>query len=434
MEFDLDSLINRVQSTHDQYLKEKERFVTELALSQEKTDNAVSELNNANTKISQITEELSVIKQELQEKSAELEKATSKKEVDQILNNDAAVYKELHNKYEALKEKYDTETSSLNKTIGELTKNAENFETYSNSLKAEIQENTTAFANLQNKYVDLENQKKDLQTAFAELKEKHNKSIEAAAGFDVKIGDLEKQLQDEVSQISDEKAKYNDLKAKTLGSIKHLVEDVIEPNEAKIKSLQDELSLVTTKVDSKVYQEVIDKNNKLSIRIEELTKDISDKDSRIVDLTQKISELTEQIRELTPVKKAHSSLQDYIDSTIPVPEGTAASEIEKPIRATKSSTTINTPFGIVTSDIINKASQMIDRLYNDTHVKANGEYVLSNALQAAEDVGLSVSTGNTIMERLCAMTKNGKPLVYFNGNIYYATINKEELKSYILKG
>ena len=173
MELDLDTLIERVQSTHSKYLEEREKFKSELNavnLDKEKISN---ELINANTEIESLTKELKVVqedlestKQELSEKASLMETMTSKEEVDKILVNDANIYKELQNKYETAKEKHTTEVEQLNKTIEELTKNADNFEIYSKSLKDEIQEKTTALANLENKFNDLETQKNDLNTAF----------------------------------------------------------------------------------------------------------------------------------------------------------------------------------------------------------------------------------------------------------------------------
>ena len=77
---------------------------------------------------------------------------------------------------------------------------------------------------------------------------------------------------------------------------------------------------------------------------------------------------------------------------------------------------------------------MLDGLYEGAILNNQGYYPLNNALQVAENKGLSISTGNTIMDRLCAMSKNGKPLVFYSGNLYYATIDKEALKDYILRG
>ena len=438
MELDLDTLIERVQSTHSKYLEEREKFKSELNavnLDKEKISN---ELINANTEIESLTKELKVVqedlestKQELSEKASLMETMTSKEEVDKILVNDANIYKELQNKYETAKEKHTTEVEQLNKTIEELTKNADNFEIYSKSLKDEIQEKTTALANLENKFNDLETQKNDLNTAFLELKEKHNKTVENDANTDVKVTELNTTLENKSKEAEENLQKYLDLKEKTYKTIKHLVEDVIERQEGEIASLKETLANTVSK---ESLQEAQNNIATLNNKVNTLTQDNITKDNRIVDLTQQISQLTEEIKNLTPVRKTHSHLQDYIDSTIPVPEGTAAAEVmaTRPTKVKEENLRI-TPLGKVSEDVINNTIRMLDGLYEGKYVNTDGNYPLNNALQVAENIGLPISTGNIIMERLCSMIKNGKPVMFYEGNIYYATIDKEDLKNYILR-
>lgn len=438
MELDLDTLIERVQSTHSKYLEEREKFKSELDavnLDKEKISN---ELINANTEIESLTKELKVVqedlestKQELSEKTSLMETMTSKEEVDKILVNDANIYKELQNKYETAKEKHTTEVEQLNKTIEELTKNADNFEIYSKSLKDEIQEKTTALANLENKFNDLETQKNDLNTAFLELKEKHNKTVENDANTDVKVTELNTTLENKSKEAEENLQKYLDLKEKTYKTIKHLVEDVIEHQEDEIASLKETLANTVSK---ESLQEAQNNIATLNDKVNTLTQDNITKDNRIVDLTQQISQLTEEIKNLTPVRKTHSHLQDYIDSTIPVPEGTAAAEVmaTRPTKVKEENLRI-TPLGKVSEDVINNTIRMLDGLYEGKYVNTDGNYPLNNALQVAENIGLPISTGNIIMERLCSMIKNGKPVMFYEGNIYYATIDKEDLKNYILR-
>ena len=438
MELDLDTLIERVQSTHSKYLEEREKFKSELNavnLDKEKISN---ELINANTEIESLTKELKVVqedlestKQELSEKTSLMETMTSKEEVDKILVNDANIYKELQNKYETAKEKHTTEVEQLNKTIEELTKNADNFEIYSKSLKDEIQEKTTALANLENKFNDLETQKNDLNTAFLELKEKHNKTVENDANTDVKVTELNTTLENKSKEAEENLQKYLDLKEKTYKTIKHLVEDVIERQEGEIASLKETLANTVSK---ESLQEAQNNIATLNNKVNTLTQDNITKDNRIVDLTQQISQLTEEIKNLTPVRKTHSHLQDYIDSTIPVPEGTAAAEVmaTRPTKVKEENLRI-TPLGKVSEDVINNTIRMLDGLYEGKYVNTDGNYPLNNALQVAENIGLPISTGNIIMERLCSMIKNGKPVMFYEGNIYYATIDKEDLKNYILR-
>lgn len=438
MELDLDTLIERVQSTHSKYLEEREKFKSELDAVNLDKEKISKELINANTEVESLVKELKVVqedlestKQELSEKTSLMETMTSKEEVDKILVNDANIYKELQNKYETAKEKHATEVEQLNKTIEELTKNADNFEIYSKSLKDEIQEKTTALANLENKFNDLETQKNDLNTAFLELKEKHNKTVENDANTDVKVTELNTTLENKSKEAEENLQKYLDLKEKTYKTIKHLVEDVIERQEGEIASLKETLANTVSK---ESLQEAQNNIATLNNKVNTLTQDNITKDNRIVDLTQQISQLTEEIKNLTPVRKTHSHLQDYIDSTIPVPEGTAAAEVmaTRPTKVKEENLRI-TPLGKVSEDVINNTIRMLDGLYEGKYVNTDGNYPLNNALQVAENIGLPISTGNIIMERLCSMIKNGKPVMFYEGNIYYATIDKEDLKNYILR-
>jgi len=438
MELDLDTLIERVQSTHSKYLEEKERFKSELDAVNIDKEKISKELINANTEIDSLLKDLKVVqedlestKQELSEKTSLMESMTSKEEVDKILVNDANIYKELQNKYETAKEKHKTEVEQLNKTIEDLTKNADNFDIYSKSLKDEIQEKTTALANLENKFNDLETQKNDLNTAFLELKEKHNKTVENDANTDVKVNELNTTLENKSKEAEENLQKYLDLKEKTYKTIKHLVEDVIERQEGEIASLKETL---TNTVSKEALQEAQNNIATLNNKVNTLTQDNITKDNRIVELTQQISQLTEEIKTLAPVRKTHSHLQDYIDSTIPVPEGTAAAEVmaTRPTKVKEENLRI-TPLGKVSEDVINNTIRMLDGLYEGKYVNTDGNYPLNNALQVAENIGLPISAGNIIMERLCSMIKNGKPVMFYEGNIYYATIDKEDLKNYILR-
>ena len=221
------------------------------------------------------------------------------------------------------------------------------------------------------------------------------------------------------------------LKEKTYKTIKHLVEDVIERQEGEIASLKETLANTVSK---ESLQEAQNNIATLNNKVNTLTQDNITKDNRIVDLTQQISQLTEEIKNLTPVRKTHSHLQDYIDSTIPVPEGTAAAEVmaTRPTKVKEENLRI-TPLGKVSEDVINNTIRMLDGLYEGKYVNTDGNYPLNNALQVAENIGLPISTGNIIMERLCSMIKNGKPVMFYEGNIYYATIDKEDLKNYILR-
>lgn len=443
-ELNLDSLIERVQKTHSKYIEEKERFAADIKAANEEKQTLSTELETANTKINELSASLEDANKNLEATKAELAEMTSKDEVNQILSNDAAVYKELQNKYASLENKSQNEITQLTdkiteleSTIASLNKNSENYNIYAEDLKNEIQEKTTALASLNNKYADLENAKKDVDTAFLELKEKHNKSIEDHAETENKIAELESQLESLRGSNNDSNVTLAEFKGKTLGSIKHLVEDVIEPQEAKIEALTKEVELANS-AKAAADTKVAELNNIISNfneKINSLTRDISIKDTRIVDLTQQISELSEKIKELTPVRQTHTHLQDYIDSTIPIPENTAAAASTRQVKnAEDLSNAVVTPFGKVSPNLLSSVTKMIDELFRDKAPNQFGEYSLNNALQSAENVGLSVSTGNLIMDRLQAMNFNGKPIVIFRGNVYYATIDKETLKNYVLKG
>jgi chromosome segregation ATPase len=397
MALDIDSLIERVESTHKKYIEEKTRFKNEtesltndkksLKESLDNLQNSFNNLSNANEDLNKkyndlelsyksieetlsqketlildfnkksqeqedvilnLNETISKLKENLESKEKELANTSSKDSVKEILNNDSAVYKELLNKYEDLQKNTDDIIASL---------------------------------------------KDDLFNKSEELSEINNK-------------------------LSAEKNKYLDLKEKTYHTIKHLVEDVIEKHEAEI--------------------------NKLNTDKDELLKKIASQDSSIAKLNAENADLTREIVTLkAQIKKLHedraatkevkrTSLEDFIDSTIPVPEDSAAANL-RPVKKVSEITenTIPYNFGRTSKEIMNKVLLLIDKLFEGVNLNNNNEYPLNNPQIVCDEVNMDKVTLSTVLNRLTSMAYNNRPLLVYKGNLYYATIDKDTIKNYI---
>lgn len=397
MALDIDSLIERVESTHKKYIEEKTKFKNETAsltndkkALKESFDNLQNSFNNLsdNNKdlnkkyndlvlsykgleetlsqkdalildfnkesqerediILNLNETISKLKEDLESKEKELANTSSKDSVKEILNNDSAVYKELLNKYEDLQKTTDAIIASL----------------------------------------------KD---------ELFSKSEELA---------------DINDRISAEKNKYLDLKEKTYHTIKHLVEDIIEKHEVEITKLNADKDGLLKKVASQ-------------------DSSIAKLNAENVDLTREIVTLKAQIKKLQEDKIAtkevkRTSLEDFIDSTIPVPEESAAANL-RPVKRVSEITenTIPYNFGRTSKEIMNKVLLLVDELFEGVSLNNNNEYPLNNPQIICEKVDMDKVTLSTVLNRLTSMAYNNKPLLVYKGNLYYATIDKDTIKNYI---
>lgn len=369
---DIDGLIERVQSTHAKYLQEKERFKKGIEDAQDKVVAAQKLSEDTAAELDAVKQQLKSAQDEIEIKSAEIDKMTSKEKVDEIMSNDAALYRELKNKYEDLKESCDVlkdEKDSLEKTIESLNKNAENFNKYTEGLKGELKDANTANAGLQNKIDAIEEQKADLEVAFAELKEKHNKCVETEAGLN----------------------------------------NISKENDSLKKAILDKDSLIS------ILQ---NKNEELKQQIEKLSRDLSNLHTESLEKSNKTT----------------SSLQSFIDSTLPVPQESAAATLNvRPVKKSSeiSEGTVPYKFGRTSPAIMDKVVQLVLGLFKDSVKNNLDQYPLQDPMSVAVTVGMDENTCDVTIKRLQAMTFIDRPLIVYKENKYFANIDSETLINYI---
>jgi len=393
----IDNLIERVELTHKKYLEEKTRFKTETEL---------------------VNKERDELKKSLEELQSSYNDANSKSET---LNDD---FNKLKDEYDSLKEVL----SNKENIISELNSSAQKYETDITSLKNEI---IKLKDSLKAKEEELTNTpskdsiKEILNNDSAVYKELLNKYEDLQVTSENNIASLKDDLlskseeYDELlSSVNAEKEKYLNLKEKTYKTIKHLVEDVIEKQEIELAKLE---------------AEKLELNNKIKLQevsITGLTKDNVELKKDLNILKEKLDATKKEEVAVKEVKR--TSLDDFIDSTIPVPEDSAAANL-RPVKRVSEITenTIPYNFGRTSKEIMDKVLLLIDELFNNVTLNNNNEYPLNNPLLSADRINMDRVTLNTVMSRLTAMTYNNVPLLVYKGNMYYATIDKDIIKNYI---
>lgn len=386
MELNLDELIDRVESTHKRYLEEKSKFSSEkenLLSQNEKLNNDISNLNNkinslSNDNLSLSNEKNDLIKN-IDNLKLEIEnKNTNLKSLELDKENSINKINELSNKVNSLTEELSKKTSENLVNKKDVTKILDN--------------DSSVYKELQNKYNDLQN---NYESIIADLKDDLQNKV-----FKINV------LNDD---LLNEKNNYKDLINKTYNTIKHLVEDVIEPHELKIKNYESSLKELNLKLDNS--------NNEILSLKSQITKYNKEE-------TTKNSEV--EIR--------NTNLENFIESTIPVPKNTAAANIRQVKRNISdiSEGTIPYKFGRTSKQVMDKVLSFIDGLFENVVKNTEDEYPLNNPLQVAENVKMDRNMLRITLERLTSMNyRNGKPLLIYKGNLYYALFDKDDIKNYI---
>ena len=397
MALNIDNLIERVELTHKKYLEEKTRFKTETEL---------------------VNKERDELKKSLEELQSSYNDANSKNEA---LNDD---FNKLKDEYDSLKEVL----SDKENIISDLNSSAQKYETDITSLKNEIIELKDSLKAKEEELTNTPSKdsiKEILNNDSAVYKELLNKYEDLQVTSENNIASLKDDLlskseeYDELlNSVSAEKEKYLSLKEKTYKTIKHLVEDVIEKQEIALAKLE---------------AEKLELNNKIKLQevsITGLTKDNVELKRELDILKEKLDATKKEEVAVKEVKR--TSLDDFIDSTIPVPKDTAAANL-RPIKRVSEITenTIPYNFGRTSKEIMDKVLLLIDELFNNVTLNNNNEYPLNNPLLSADRIDMDRVTLNTVMSRLTAMTYNNVPLLVYKGNMYYATIDKDIIKNYI---
>ena len=397
MALNIDNLIERVELTHKKYLEEKTRFKTETELINKERDELKksfeelqSSYNDANSKNEALNDDLNKLKDEYDS-------------LKEVLSDKENIISDLNSSVQ----KYETDITSLKNEIIELkdslkAKEEELTNTPSkDSIKEILNNDSAVYKELLNKYEDLqvtsENNIASLKDDLLSKSEEYDELL---------------------NSVNAEKEKYLSLKEKTYKTIKHLVEDVIEKQEIELAKLE---------------AEKLELNNKIKLQevsITGLTKDNVELKRELDILKEKLDATKKEEVAVKEVKR--TSLDDFIDSTIPVPKDTAAANL-RPIKRVSEITenTIPYNFGRTSKEIMDKVLLLIDELFNNVTLNNNNEYPLNNPLLSADRINMDRVTLNTVMSRLTAMTYNNVPLLVYKGNMYYATIDKDIIKNYI---
>lgn len=397
MALNIDNLIERVELTHKKYLEEKTRFKTETELVNKERDELKksfeelqSSYNDANSKNEALNDDLNKLKDEYDG-------------LKEVLSDKENIISDLNSSVQ----KYETDITSLKNEIIELkdslkAKEEELTNTPSkDSIKEILNNDSAVYKELLNKYEDLqvtsENNIASLKDDLLSKSEEYDELL---------------------NSVNAEKEKYLSLKEKTYKTIKHLVEDVIEKQEIALAKLE---------------AEKLELNNKIKLQevsITGLTKDNVELKRELDILKEKLDATKKEEAAVKEVKR--TSLDDFIDSTIPVPKDTAAANL-RPIKRVSEITenTIPYNFGRTSKEIMDKVLLLIDELFNNVTLNNNNEYPLNNSLLSADRINMDRVTLNTVMSRLTAMTYNNVPLLVYKGNMYYATIDKDIIKNYI---
>lgn len=397
MALNIDNLIERVELTHKKYLEEKTRFKTETELVNKERDELKksfeelqSSYNDANSKNEVLNDDLNKLKDEYDS-------------LKEVLSDKENIISDLNSSVQ----KYETDITSLKNEIIELkdslkAKEEELTNTPSkDSIKEILNNDSAVYKELLNKYEDLqvtsENNIASLKDDLLSKSEEYDELL---------------------NSVNAEKEKYLSLKEKTYKTIKHLVEDVIEKQEIALAKLETEK---------------LELNNKIKLQevsITGLTKDNVELKRELDILKEKLDATKKEEVAVKEVKR--TSLDDFIDSTIPVPKDTAAANL-RPIKRVSEITenTIPYNFGRTSKEIMDKVLLLIDELFNNVTLNNNNEYPLNNPLLSADRINMDRVTLNTVMSRLTAMTYNNVPLLVYKGNMYYATIDKDIIKNYI---
>lgn len=397
MALDIDSLITRVESNHKKYIEEKERFKNETeSLSNDKKtlEESLSKVRDDFNNLSISNEDLNKKYNELESKYKTIEDTLAQKE--SIISDFDKKSKEQENIILELNDSISNLKADLESKEKELAKASSK-----DSIKEILNNDSAVYKELLNKYEDLQKNTDDI---IASLK-------------DELLGKSE-ELTEINSKLDTEKNKYLDLKEKTYHTIKHPVEDVIEKQESEIKSLNTDKEELLKKVASQDGSLA-----KLNTENANLTREI-------VALKAQIKKLQEE-KAITKEAK-RTSLEDFIDSTIPVPEDSAAANL-RPVKRVSEITenTIPYNFGRTSKEIMNKVLLLVDELFNGVNLNNNNEYPLNNPQISCEKIGMDKVTLSTVLNRLTSMTYNNTPLLVYKSNLYYATIDKETIKNYI---
>ena len=371
----IDELIERVQSTHQRYLEEKEKFAEGIKKSEEQVASLTAELESTRKDLISTKGNLARVQDESDNYKSNI---GARDEEVNSLRKDITVVTSL---LDEEKEKYNTaitELASLKDSIAEADSNYQRLSDFTESLKGQLHDSETATAGMENKYVDAINQYKKLEEELASIKsecDKSKESLELSNSNYKLLEDRYNAQQEEVEHISELK--------ETLAS----KDDIIKQLNKQVEELQHMVSS---------YEDAKNKGHSLEVRAPKTT-----------------------------------ALQDFIESTIPIPKDSAAAEVSVATEISKD--TLPYRFGRTSSYVMSNVKRLVEALFDDVVVNNRGEYPLNNPLKVIERIGMDTNTYEVTMKRLQAMTYDRKPLVIYKENMYYATIDSKTMLDYIME-
>lgn len=214
--------------------------------------------------------------------------------------------------------------------------------------------------------------------------------------FEHKICKLNERIENDTNvmlehnkMFSELASEYNLFREKTKGTLKHLVEDVIEKQEETIESLK------------KVTSKELEYTDEISV------------------LEQQIENLKNVIVEKDKIIKSKDLEIDKLNST---------QEVEIPNE--KQEEYFRYKFGRTTKTVMGKLLQFIDLLFENI-VDQESIIYLNDPLECKEKLGLTKKEYEIFLSRLIGIKVNGKSLIEILDNKYIANFKDDWIKQYV---
>lgn len=252
----------------------------------------------------------------------------------------------------------------------------EKFETYKN-----------AIVKLKEKIKSKDEMIADTANLLQETKDEYEKQI---FKLTERLGNDDKVMIQHNEMFGELANEYSSFREKTLGTIKHLVENVIEKQESTIESL--------TKVTHKEL-EYTDEISMLESQIQTLKDAIVEKDKII---KQKEIEI-DRLNATTEVDIPTDEREEYF----------------------------RYKFGRTTKTVMGKLLQFIDALYDGITNQEVEKIQLNDPLECKERLGLTQKEFDIFLNRLMGIKVNGKSLIEVLNNIYVANFKDDWIKQYV---
>ena len=225
-------------------------------------------------------------------------------------------------------------------------------------------------------------------------------------------------LQRENSELKTGQDVFRD---KTYKTIKHLVEDIIEPMEKEINTPKRGDVQALGEV-AKLKEEILALNNTLTTLNSEkerldlenisLKEQIEEKDTTILRMT---NEIGVKDTELTQIKGELSKLKE---------------ELTPKVIKRNGAETFPYKFANLQKETMSRVLDFVDCLFENVEEK-DGTMILSDVFKAAQKANLSDKELEVFTRRFNEMKVNGFPVIGFDNNIAHSTFKPDWIKQYI---